>query len=807
MPSLTIRPLRRLGMAACVLAALVIVPNVAVAGTCSPAGVTVSTWAQFRTATTGITSCTAGNTYTVTIAADFAYSAPGGTTGLSWNNAGALEIVGAPGAQRVIDMTGADTYFVRHISSAPLTLRNLVVKNLDGTAQSSSPVYVPNGVVAPTITLDNTTVQDNNTSNPPVFGGGLTSMVSITNGSRVVNNVANGADNDVVVANRRQGQGGGVYSATSVTISNSTVSGNSASGSGSGGGGGAWAQGGDVTVTNSTIASNTTSEAASTGGGLFSAQYMTVTGSTVSGNTVTGNGGGVYANYNSVFTNTTIANNTATGSGGGAYTVGLAGPPRGGAVFNYSTIAGNTAATAPAINANSNLTLTGSVVDNGTAPAPCSAFAAWKASSYSVSTGSSCLQTSGTGDAVKNSGSEIKLGALAANGGTTNTMLPQAGSVLIGWINTTNPVPGATTDQRGTARSQPFTAGAVQVNSSDADLSALGANAGGALTLSPTFAAATTAYTAPDVANGVTSATITPTVVTGHGATVTVNGVTTTSGTASAPVNLSVGPNAIPVVVTAQDGTTTKTYTVTITRISADATLSGLVLTAGGTAVPLTPAFAAGTLTYTATVPNDASTATVTPTRNQANASITVDGTAVTSGTASGAIALAVGTTTIPVVVTAQDGTTTKAYSVTVTRAAAAVTPAPEPDPDATPSAISGEATGAMQIIAARAAPGTRGITVRLSARRSGRVSIRGTVASGTLMAAEVACRGDMTIARAGTYTVRCALTTGARQTLARRTLLVTVITTFTAPDGSTASVRSRVRIPRRASIPIPVIG
>jgi hypothetical protein len=51
---------------------------------------------------------------------------------------------------------------------------------------------------------------------------------------------------------------------------------------------------------------------------------------------------------------------------------------------------------------------------------------------------------------------------------------------------------------------------------------------------------------------------------------------------------------------------------------------------------------------------------------------VTVNGAAVISGSASGAIALAVGPNTITTVVTAQDGTTTKTYTATVTRAAPA---------------------------------------------------------------------------------------------------------------------------------------
>ena len=105
---------------------------------------------------------------------------------------------------------------------------------------------------------------------------------------------------------------------------------------------------------------------------------------------------------------------------------------------------------------------------------------------------------------------------------------------------------------------------------------------------------------------------------------------------------------------------------------SNDATLSAMTIS-GGT---LSPSFAASSETYTATVTNATSTITVTPTRNEANATIQVqvnEGgySAVTSGSASGALALNVGSNTVNVLVTAQDGTTTKTYTTTVTREAA----------------------------------------------------------------------------------------------------------------------------------------
>ena len=82
--------------------------------------------------------------------------------------------------------------------------------------------------------------------------------------------------------------------------------------------------------------------------------------------------------------------------------------------------------------------------------------------------------------------------------------------------------------------------------------------------LSPAFASSTTSYTAV-VANAVNALTVTPG-LTESAASVKVNGVAVASGSASGSIPLSVGSNTLTVLVTAQDGTTTKTYTVTVTR-------------------------------------------------------------------------------------------------------------------------------------------------------------------------------------------------------------------------------------------------
>ena len=203
------------------------------------------------------------------------------------------------------------------------------------------------------------------------------------------------------------------------------------------------------------------------------------------------------------------------------------------------------------------------------------------------------------------------------------------------------------------------------LSTTDAALSALSLSTG---TLSPVFASGTIAYTA-SIPYGTTSITTTPTV---HqaGATVTVNGNATTSGLASASLNMNVGANTITVIITAQDTTTTKTYTITVTRANAttiDATLSALTLSTG----TLSPVFASGTIAYTASIPHGTTSITTTPTVNQAGASVTVNGNATTSGSASASLNMSVGDNTVTAIVTAPDGTTHKTYTITVTRAAA----------------------------------------------------------------------------------------------------------------------------------------
>ena len=194
-----------------------------------------------------------------------------------------------------------------------------------------------------------------------------------------------------------------------------------------------------------------------------------------------------------------------------------------------------------------------------------------------------------------------------------------------------------------------------------------------------TYASGTTSYRAT-VPNSHTHAKLTPTVSNpsatvkvGKGASLTA----VTSGSASPAIPLVLGSNAIKVEVTAADGTTKRTYTVTITRPSANANLSGLTATAATSASgPFTSlnigTFSATGTAYTATVAHSVTHVKLTPTVTHSNATVRVGKgtslTAVMSGSASPAIALSEGANAIKAEVTAEDGTTKRTYTVTVTR-------------------------------------------------------------------------------------------------------------------------------------------
>ena len=203
---------------------------------------------------------------------------------------------------------------------------------------------------------------------------------------------------------------------------------------------------------------------------------------------------------------------------------------------------------------------------------------------------------------------------------------------------------------------------AVIPPSSVATLSGLSLSAGGDLT--PEFASDVNAYTVRAV-NAVDEVTVTATTTDGD-ATFDITPADADDAAAGHQVSLAVGETAISVAVTAADGTTTNTYTVTVDRAAPpvldDATLNSLSLSDG----ELDPEFDEDTEDYTASVDNAVESVTVTAVANHQDATMVImsGGDAV----ADGQVALEVGDTDITVEVTAADEMTTKTYTVVVTR-------------------------------------------------------------------------------------------------------------------------------------------
>lgn len=111
------------------------------------------------------------------------------------------------------------------------------------------------------------------------------------------------------------------------------------------------------------------------------------------------------------------------------------------------------------------------------------------------------------------------------------------------------------------------------------------------------------------------------------------------------------------------DGIGTPSNEAVATPLSSNANLERLAIT--GASLPFEPTV----FTYRISVGNGVNNVKVTPTAAEGQATISVNGTAVTSGRESGFIDLRVGSNLVEVEVTAQDGETVLTYSLTIIRA------------------------------------------------------------------------------------------------------------------------------------------
>jgi len=123
--------------------------------------------------------------------------------------------------------------------------------------------------------------------------------------------------------------GGAFNNSGKLTVSNSSISGNTTSG------GGGIANSGALTVSSSTISGNSASSGS--GGGIFNNGTFTLTSSTLYNNSA-GNGGGITNSGTLTVTNSTLSSNTAVGGfGGGIFNLG-----GGNLTVSNSTISDNT---------------------------------------------------------------------------------------------------------------------------------------------------------------------------------------------------------------------------------------------------------------------------------------------------------------------------------------------------------------------------------------------------------------------------------------------------------------------------------
>ncbi|MFZ4611765.1 MAG: beta strand repeat-containing protein, partial [Gemmataceae bacterium] len=232
------------------------------------------------------------------------------------------------------------------------------------------------------------------------------------------------------------GAGGAIENAGTLTVSGSTITGNSAN---DGGGITNW---GTLTVINTTISGNTSITQA--GGGIQnSSGSLTVTNSTISGNTAATQAGGIQNNGILVVSNSTISGNTAlTQSGGGIYNF-----TTGTLTLSGTTIAGNSANDGGGIRNLGALNISNTIIANSTSGGDYAGFG-------SISTNSNNLVEDGTLPGTSEITGDPNLGPLQNNGGPTFTMALLSGSAAIGAGNATisNAAPILGLDQRGINR-------------------------------------------------------------------------------------------------------------------------------------------------------------------------------------------------------------------------------------------------------------------------------------------------------------------------------------------------------------------
>ncbi len=354
--------------------------------------------------------------------------------------------------------TGLSTITVNTVSDASSSgdglcgLREAINNaNTPGTDTTGGDCVVGTGTdtilfsVSGTIMLGGTLAAIQN--NLTIDGSGQTIALDGVNlyGILIVNSGATLNLNDLTITQGYASYGGGIYNSGTLTVTNSTLSGNSAW---QYYGGGIYNKSGTVTVTDSAFSGNS----AAKGGGIYNKSgTLTVTNSTFSGNSAAF-GGGI---FNYIYGTLTVASSTFSGNSAAF----------GGVIFNdvfsaptviNSTFSGNWAQYRGAgiYNKGGTLTVTNSILAN--APSGGNCYGGVTDGGYNISDDSSCgfTGTGANGDTIGDGVNPLlDPSGLQNNGGPTNTIALQPNSPAIAAIPLAQCT--VTTDQRGNPRPAP----------------------------------------------------------------------------------------------------------------------------------------------------------------------------------------------------------------------------------------------------------------------------------------------------------------------------------------------------------------
>jgi CSLREA domain-containing protein len=382
----------------------------------------------------GLSASSAAATFTVNTTADGDDAVPG--NGVCETASGNGRCTYRAAVAEASALAGPDTVSVP-AGSYVLTLGGYIVA-------SGSPITISGAGVSATI----------------VDGNGMQRTLVVSGTSATVGNLTfqNGSD-------AADGLGGGcVFSnGGTVTIADSAIRGCH----GAGGGGGIFvAASTNLTVSRSTISGNTGSSGGGLASGCFSTSCPTtlVDRSTISENRSTGGGGGIISSGTLTLVNSTVSGNTAATDGGGILNTVLSGSETATLTLRSTTVASNVAdddangsGNGGGVSTVGRTTLQNSLIaDNvdGGSQAPDVAGPATVAGGFTTlvedQAGATLTGLARSGDAA--------LAPLADNGGPTRTHRPSARGLVQGRGECSE-----ATDQRGVVRVAPCDIGAVEL--------------------------------------------------------------------------------------------------------------------------------------------------------------------------------------------------------------------------------------------------------------------------------------------------------------------------------------------------------